>query len=292
MANSKPSPPPKPITKEEEADLKDCFPWNLYYLQNIDYLPQAILCRGKLTSIPEEAYKKVKKNIEGVFGDRFVLIFQEGKKGKPFFALVPNPWRGKKVQQQEKTGIWVALGLLVITLFTTTIAGSLQQGLEIEAIQTNPQLMLQGLAYSVPLLLILLSYEGIHYLTALKNKLSPSIPYLIPEPFFFLGTLGAFRNLNGAIGDRKTLFDLATASSGACFLISTIFLGWGLSLSTVVDPADPSQLLNIENLNPRFSFLLAVMGKITLGSDFIAGTNIALHPMAVAGYLGFFVYCL
>ncbi|NJN76712.1 MAG: site-2 protease family protein [Synechococcaceae cyanobacterium RL_1_2] len=290
MADSNPSYPsslPKPITKEEEAELRDCFPWNLYYLQNIDYLPQAILCRGKLTTIPEEAYKKVKANIERVFGDRFVLIFQEGTKGRPFFALVPNPWKDRDSITQESHQWWVALGLLGITLFTTTISGCLQAGIEMDAIQRNSELLIHGLSYSVPLMLILVSYEGSYYLTALRHKLAPSIPYLIPEPFFLVGTLGAFRKLNGAVGDRKTLFDIDIISLGAGLAVTIITLAWGLSLSTVVNPEDTSQLLNIDNLNPRFSFFLALISKLSLGSALVAKNNIDLHPMAVAGYLGF-----
>ena len=36
----------------------------LLFMQNIDYRPQAILCRGKLKTIPEEAYQTIKQNIE------------------------------------------------------------------------------------------------------------------------------------------------------------------------------------------------------------------------------------
>ena len=32
----------RPITATEEKSLRDCFPWEVYYLQNVDYRPQAI----------------------------------------------------------------------------------------------------------------------------------------------------------------------------------------------------------------------------------------------------------
>jgi hypothetical protein len=66
-----PAPSLRPISNEEETTLRNCFPWNIYYLQNIDYRPQAVLCRGKLKTVPEEAYQRIKKNVEGAFGDRF-----------------------------------------------------------------------------------------------------------------------------------------------------------------------------------------------------------------------------
>ena len=76
----------RPINAEEEKALKDCFPWGVYYLQKIDYLPQAIVCVGKLRTEPEKAYPTVKKNLERVFQDRFLVVFQETMQGKPFFC--------------------------------------------------------------------------------------------------------------------------------------------------------------------------------------------------------------
>lgn len=61
----------RPINATEEKSLRDCFPFGVYYLQQLDYRPQAILCRGKLQTAPETAYDRIKKNVEGVFGDRF-----------------------------------------------------------------------------------------------------------------------------------------------------------------------------------------------------------------------------
>ena len=74
ISNSTPS---KPITREEETLLQRCFPWSIYYLQNIEYLPQAMICKGKLKSAPGEAYNTVQKNIESKFGDRFLVLFQQ-----------------------------------------------------------------------------------------------------------------------------------------------------------------------------------------------------------------------
>ena len=49
------TPPIRPISGEEEKSLRDCFPWGVYYLQKLDYFPQAILCRGKLRASPDVA---------------------------------------------------------------------------------------------------------------------------------------------------------------------------------------------------------------------------------------------
>ena len=38
-------PSPRPIDKSEERDLHTCFPWSIYYLQDVEYRPQAVICR-------------------------------------------------------------------------------------------------------------------------------------------------------------------------------------------------------------------------------------------------------
>jgi hypothetical protein len=117
----------RPITVDEEKSLRECFPWGVYYLQKLDFFPQAILCRGKLRTQPDVAYRTVKENVENLFGDRFIVVFQESLQGQPFFALVPNSNPEKEnVDDSNRplTRPWFALGLMLITLFTTTIVGT------------------------------------------------------------------------------------------------------------------------------------------------------------------------
>ncbi|MFB8792050.1 MAG: hypothetical protein U7123_25185 [Potamolinea sp.] len=146
----------RPITKQEETELRNCFPWGVYYLQNLEYRPQAVLCRGKLRTNPDKAYKTVRENIEAEFGDRFFVIFQESLNGTPIFALVPNP---QSVQPREKqdsepvTRPIVALVLLLMTLLTTTIIGAkfAVGSLSMKQLLSNPEILLQGLPYALAL---------------------------------------------------------------------------------------------------------------------------------------------
>ncbi|MFM7712773.1 MAG: site-2 protease family protein, partial [Microcystis sp.] len=119
--------------------LRDCFPWGVYYLQNIDYRPQAILCRGKLRAVPEEAYQVIKNNVEKVFGDRFLLLFQESFQGQPFFALVANPWQQKTetIETEKVTRPLLALGLLLLTILTTTVVGAGLSGITAQQLENN-----------------------------------------------------------------------------------------------------------------------------------------------------------
>lgn len=299
----------RPITQEEEKSLRDCFPWGVYYLQNIDYRPQAILCRGKLRSVPEEAYKTVKTNVERVFSDRFLVLFQESFQGQPFFALIANPWAkndGSTGEDRLFRPVF-SISLLLLTLFTTTIVGMELSGVTTEQVETtlelfrdgftlsaldaNLTLIARGLPYSLALLAILGVHEMSHYLTALKYKIRATLPYFIPVPFF-LGTFGAFIQMRSPTPHRKALFDVAVAGPLGGFLIAVPLLLWGLSLSEVVPIGNQSSLLSFDTLNPRFSFLLSILAKIALGSQLVVGQAIDLHPLAVAGYVGIIVTAL
>lgn len=286
------TPPKLTIDKTEEASLRNCFPWTVYYLRNLEFRPQAVICRGQLRSNPEEAYQTVRENIEGKFGDRFLVVFQNSFQGKPFFALVPNPHCKNDqtpVSQEYQKPLLLALGLLLITLFTTTLVGAREiVGITEDAIQSNPNLLIQGLPYGVALILILGLHEFGHYITASLYKIRTTLPYFIPVPFF-LGTFGAFIRMQSPVPNRKSLFDVSIAGPIAGLVITIPLLIWGLSNSNIVPLSEESGILSIDSLNPTFSFLLAVLSKLALGTELTYNTGIDLHPIAVAGYVGLVV---
>lgn len=286
------TPPKLAIDKTEEASLRNCFPWTVYYLRNLEYRPQAVICRGQLRSQPEEAYKTVRENIEGKFGDRFLVVFQNSFQGKPFFALVPNPRSQNeqtKIPQKSQSSVMLALGLLIITLFTTTVVGAREiVGISEKAFQSDPNLLIQGLPYAIALILILGFHEFGHYLVARLYKIRTTLPFFIPVPFF-LGTFGAFIRMQSPVPNRKSLFDVSIAGPIAGLVVTLPLLMWGLSHSEIVPLSDESGILSIDSLNPTFSFLLAVLSKLALGAKLTNNTGIDLHPVAVAGYIGLVV---
>jgi membrane-associated protease RseP (regulator of RpoE activity) len=295
-ANS-PAPEPlpvRPIEAGEETHLRNCFPWSVYYIQNIEYKPQAIICRGQLRTTTNQAYQRIKKNIDDQFGDRFLLIFQEGMDGKPFFVLVPNTKTGK---QNTKSSIEnfhqaaTAFVLLLLTLITTTLMGSQIAGVELTQLQSNFMLIFNGLPYALGLITILGIHELGHYFTARFHKINSTLPYFIPVPFF-LGTFGAFIQMRSPIPNRKALFDVSIAGPIAGFLATLPLLIWGLANSEVVTISEKTGLLNPNALNPKYSMLLALLSKLALGSELTAKSALDLHPVAVAGFLGLIVTAL
>ncbi|MGE5656845.1 MAG: site-2 protease family protein [Actinomycetota bacterium] len=281
----------RPIDQAEEATLRDCFPWSVYVLRNLEYRPQAVICRGQLRTNPEAAYQTVRDKIEEHFGDRFLVLFQTAMNGQPFFALVPNP-RSQTAQVAVKseplTRPFLALTLVAITLLTTTVCGTQIAGIPEKALPSDAGLLMQGLPYAIALMLILGVHESGHYLAARFYKIPTTLPYFIPFPFF-IGTFGAFIQMRNPVPHRKALFDVSIAGPIAGLIVTIPILLWGLAHSTVVPLSAKSGLLNFESINPSFSLLLMLLSKATLGSALTAQKAIDLHPVAVAGYLGLVV---
>jgi Zn-dependent protease len=285
----------RPINKTEEKHLRDCFPWSIYYLENIEYRPQAVVCRGKLRSNPQVAYQTIRKNIEAQFGDRFFVLFQESITSKPFFALVPNLQAHPDVQQRSAhlTRPVLALGLAVVTLYTTTytyytyfesrttnVSGTMQA--------FDPELLQKGLPYAIALITILGIHELSHYLCAIFYKIRTTLPYFIPVPFF-PGTFGAFIQMVEPVPHRKALFDVGLAGPLAGLVVTLPILIWGLAHSHAVPLSEKSNPLNFQSLNPRFSLLLTLLSRWVMGSDLTPQMAINLHPVAVAGCIGLVV---
>ena len=136
----------------------------------------------------------------------------------------------KKTQRNQ-------LILFIVTLITTTMAGA--------EWMTNKMLFygedrmtwsdfLGGLAYSVPLLLILSVHEFGHYFMAKYHKIKVTLPYYIPLWFGFIGipsfgTMGAVIRIKEAILERKGYFDVGIAGPLAGFVIAFFVLIYGFT---------------------------------------------------------------
>lgn len=286
----------RPIDQSEERHLQACFPWSVYYLQNLEYRPQAVICRGHLKSQPEVAYQTIRGNVEEKFGDRFLVVFQEGVNGKPFFALVTNP-HAKSAQTGQSTinRPVVALSLLAATFFTTCLAWSQIGGTSSVGGYFGSGFLTaiaQGIPYAIALLTILGVHELAHYLAARRHQIRTTLPYFIPVlplPWFPFGTFGAFIQIRSPIPNRRALFDVGISGPLAGFAIALPLLIWGLAHSTLVTlPATP-ELFNFQAFDPRFSLLLTILSKLILGSALTATTALKMHPVAVASSLGLIV---
>jgi membrane-associated protease RseP (regulator of RpoE activity) len=178
------------------------------------------------------------------------------------------------------------VGLFLATILTTTAAGSLYVhgqlggGSGWEAILP----IKDGLSYSLPLMLILLSHELGHYLVARLHGVDASLPYFIPlPPNFGLGTMGAVIGMRNVTADRKKLIDIGAAGPLAGLIVAVPVILYGLAHSKV------GPLVG-GGLQEGNSILYAILKHASKGAWLPDGHHdVFLHPTAWAGWAGLLV---
>ena len=177
---------------------------------------------------------------------------------------------------------WVHYALFAATFLTTTIAGSLQKG--INPLQ-QPRGLLEGLPFSCTIMIILLGHEMGHYLTSRYHRVPATLPYFIPAPSF-IGTFGAVIKMRGAIWDRRTLLDIGASGPIVGFLLALPALIIGFALSPVVGAGQEAGGFVLGD-----SLIVILIGFLTKG-NLPDSVNVVLHPIGFAGWLGMFVTSL
>ena len=187
-----------------------------------------------------------------------------------------------------KDRVWLNVFLFVATFLSSTFAytafqssaedlkGSLQTG------SLDP--WLPGLMFAGTLMAILLAHEMGHYLTAKKLGVDQSMPFFIPLPFTILGTLGAVIVMRSQPRSRHDLLRVAVNGPYWGMVLAIPAAAWGLAMSTPV-PAD----LNLEGGLWFGSSLLFGALEALFSPN---GTDVFLHPVGFAGWVGMFVTCL
>lgn len=169
--------------------------------------------------------------------------------------------------------------LFFATLFTTTLAGSFQSGV-------NPledwRLLARGLPFSTTLMGILLVHEMGHFVMSRVHGVAATPPYFIPGPPFLVGTFGAFIKMHTPT-NRRALFDVGAAGPWAGFLVAVPAVFYGLSISEVRPLAAVSGGLELGD-----SLVFRLLTHLALGVS-SSEVTILLHPVALAGWFGLFV---
>lgn len=181
-----------------------------------------------------------------------------------------------EIKRHKKKIPYVNIILFLITLFTTTFAGSLFSGKE----PANFSDLMSGLNFSIPLLIILLFHEFGHYLMSKKYHVDATLPYFIPAPSF-IGTFGAIIKMKSIVRSKKALINIGATGPIAGFIVSLPFLFYGLAHSELTKVKTGAFVLG-DSLVMKFATFI-VWGTLPEGYDLI------LHPIAFAAWIGMFV---
>lgn len=161
---------------------------------------------------------------------------------------------------------WLPVVLFLATIGTTILTG--------------------GVAYSLMIVAILLTHEMGHYLFARYYGIPATLPYFIPFPFNFFGTMGAVIRMDGRWATRKQLFDIGIAGPLAGLVVAIPVALIGIARSQIVpDVPVAGQVMLGDSIIFRL-FIFLMKGPMPEGSTLL------LDPVALAGWVGLFVTAL
>uniref|UniRef100_A0A7C4C9V1 Site-2 protease family protein n=1 Tax=candidate division WOR-3 bacterium TaxID=2052148 RepID=A0A7C4C9V1_UNCW3 len=133
--------------------------------------------------------------------------------------------------------------------------------------------------------MILGSHELAHYLVARRLGVDATLPYFLPIPHPFTGTMGAFIKMRSPVPSRSALVRVGIAGPLAGFAVAIPVSAIGLALSRQVAVGDEPVL----RLGSPLVFEL--ISRLVQGVP-EPGFDVMLHPLAFAGWLGMFVTAL
>jgi membrane-associated protease RseP (regulator of RpoE activity) len=194
---------------------------------------------------------------------------------------------GSRPEGSDNNGImkkfpFLHLILFILTIMSTLIVGAMQTSADIFS---DPWKIYKGIPFSLTLMLILLSHELSHYFASKRHGVKATLPYFIPAPTI-IGTFGAFIKMKSPILTRDALVDIGASGPIVGFIFSVLAVIVGLELSKVVPAAQSGGTLDLGD-----SILFSSLSHLILGAT-PAGTDVLLHPVAFAGWIGLFVTSL
>lgn len=218
----------------------------------------------------------------------------------------------RRIRPRTRERWWLHLLLLALTLLTATIAGAVlmdgdplrMRGASVGGTaipvptRLTPLSVAPGLWFSIPLLVILGAHELGHYALARRHGMDVSPPWFAPAPWFIslIGTFGAFIRLRSPLLNRSVLLDVGAAGPIVSFLLSIPAVLLGLAWSRTVDDvpgwargARIGLVVDDQLLPMGESAIFALLRALSPVGD---ATLVALHPVALAGWLGLFFTAL
>jgi membrane-associated protease RseP (regulator of RpoE activity) len=191
----------------------------------------------------------------------------------------------------------------VLTVLTTFAAGAVQEGTLVSVAASSsgvsaeyigliptllfvllplklwPLVFAEGAPYALTLLGVLLFHEFGHYIAARRHHVDCTLPFFIPMPFFFIGTMGAVIRMQAPIRTRAALLDIGAAGPLAGLVVAIPALCWGVAHSQV-GPLPTTPYIQ-EGASLFYVGIKALLhGAIPVGHD------VMLHPVAWAAWIG------
>jgi membrane-associated protease RseP (regulator of RpoE activity) len=164
-------------------------------------------------------------------------------------------------------------------------AGALYEGADL---WNDSTAIFKGWPFCVALLLILGTHEFGHYIASRMHKVVSTLPFFIPAPPIppMIGTFGAVIRLKSPITTKNALVDIGASGPLVGFVFAVVVMVVGINLSTIVPLSSSVGTVSLGEPIIEKLIVYLTMGEIP------HGYLLKLHPVAFAGWIGFFVTAL
>ena len=184
---------------------------------------------------------------------------------------------------------WVGVSLWNPNFFEPFYRAISGQGVQQGSLLEIRQMLLAnwdtGLIYMLCVMLILLMHEMGHFIATLIYKVPASYPFFLPFPANPIGTLGAVIGMQGALADRKQIFDIGIAGPLVGLVAAVPIAYFGVSqLDLTGQPYG--------GFGFRLPILLDWFAKVTEVPGYETGDVVwmsQLNPLFVAGWVGMLI---
>lgn len=243
-----------------------------------------ILRRSDLTSNMQTVDRQLRE-----LGFMALLRPHPSQESRGLLYILPLTSKMRETSQKLTT----PLILFGLTILSVAFVGFMSWDV-LRHVQPDLNPLVTSLLYVIGLIGIVGIHELGHMFASRVHGIKASWPYFLPFPFGF-GTFGAFISQKTPIRSRNDLFDVGFAGPIFGFVTSLLFTILGLMISFTVDSSaipqnlsDPLFLLDfIQMVSPtRFRILLFETLAFIIIPPSGGNTEIFLHPLAFAGYIG------
>lgn len=272
----------------------------------------AVRFRGMLYSESSETYDRLKP----VFEREGVTLLFRMEGNEHIVMAVPGVIRPKP------SNPWINLVLFLLTMFSVIFVGvgtaASYNTFAVEDISSQGIDLVRdlplGILFAGSILAILVAHEFGHYTAARYHNVAVSLPYFLPLPIGYIGTLGAAIKLKEPPRNRRVMLDIGISGPLAGLAVAIPILLIGLSLSKIgtlpLSPAESVGHLLEGNSLLYLGAKFLIKGEmlpspvdyggmhplIYWGRYFFlglpvpyGGRDVLMHPMAWAGWVGLLV---
>ncbi len=221
--------------------------------------------------IPKNKIPVIYQELWAILAEKGYQITFKNELGE--YILIASP--SKQVHERR----WINAVLLLATIFTTMVMGSVLFGADPV---NNPSDITKGIPFTIAIMTVLGAHESAHYLMAKKHGMHTSLPYFIPFPSM-IGTMGAVIKHRGPIPNRKALFDVGVSGPLVGLFVSIFVTVIGLLQPPLPAITDPNQIQILLSPPPLFELITKFIPM---------QENVPIHPVSFAGWVGMLVTAL